>query len=49
MTATIEIPDELAERIEAHTEDDETVAELVEELLNMYETEGAFLREGYSE
>lgn len=49
MTATIEIRDELKERLEAHTEDDETVEELIEELLNVYETEGAFLREGYSE
>ena len=49
MTQTIEIDDELMRRLESHTEDDETVQELIEELVNMYETEGAFLQEGYSE
>ena len=49
MTQTIEIDDDLMRRLESLTEDDETVEELIEELLNMYETEGAFLREGYSE
>jgi hypothetical protein len=49
MTTTIEIDDDLAERMEAHLEEDESMAELVEELVNMYETEGAFLQEGYSE
>lgn len=45
MTSTIEINDELRERLEGHLEDDETI----EELLSVYETEGAFLQEGYSE
>lgn len=49
MTATIEVTDETMERIEGHLEEDETVAEFIEELLSVYETEGAFLREGYSE
>jgi metal-responsive CopG/Arc/MetJ family transcriptional regulator len=49
MTETIEIPDELAERIDSHCEEGETRAELIEELVAMYETEGAFLQEGYSE
>ncbi|WP_436911872.1 DUF7557 family protein [Halosimplex marinum] len=49
MTTAIEIDDDLAERMEAHLEEDESMAELVEELVNMYETEGAFLQEGYSE
>ena len=49
MTHTIEIDDDLMERLERHLEDDETVPELIEELVNMYETEGAFLQEGYSE
>ena len=49
MTHTIEISDTLRERLEAHLDDDETIEEFIEELLNMYETEGAFLQEGYSE
>lgn len=49
MTTTIEISDELEERLVAHLEEDETCEEFIEELLNAYETEGAFLREGYSE
>ena len=49
MTHTIEIDDDLMERLERHLEDDQTVPEFVEELVNMYETEGAFLQEGYSE
>lgn len=49
MSPTIEIDDELHGRIERHLEDDETPAEFVEELVNMYESEGRFLQEGYSE
>ena len=49
MTHTIEIDDDLMERLERHLEDDETVPEFIEELVAMYETEGAFLQEGYSE
>ena len=49
MPTTIEIPDDLAERIESHREEGETAAEFVAELVSMYETEGAFLQEGYSE
>lgn len=49
MTQTIELDDDLMQRLERHAEEDETVEELIEELVNMYETEGAFLREGYSE
>ena len=49
MTTTIEIDDDLAQRLESHLEDDETVEEFIAELLSMYETEGAFLQEGYSE
>ena len=49
MTHTIEIDDDLMERLERHLEDDETVPEFIEELVNVYETEGAFLQEGYSE
>jgi len=49
MTHTLEITDELYERIEIHLEDDESHEEFIEELLSVYETEGAFLQEGYSE
>lgn len=49
MSRTIEISDELANRLQAHLDDDETIVELVEELLTLYETSGAFLQEGYSE
>ncbi len=49
MPTTIEIDDELAERIEGHLEEDESMAEFIEELVSVYETEGAFLQEGYSE
>lgn len=49
MATTIELDDELTERLEIHLEDDQTIPELIEELVNMYETEGAFIQEGYSE
>ena len=49
MTTTLDIGDDLAERIETHLEEGETPEEFVAELVSMYETEGAFLQEGYSE
>ncbi|MFC6942147.1 hypothetical protein ACFQE8_19575 [Salinirubellus sp. GCM10025818] len=49
MPHTLEISDELRERLERHTEEDQTLEELIDELVSMYETEGAFLQEGYSE
>ncbi len=49
MTYTIEISDDLRARLEAHLDEDQTHEELIEELVNMYETEGTFLQEGYSE
>jgi len=49
MPHTLEISDELAERLDRHVEEDQTYEELIEELVSMYEAEGAFLREGYSE
>ena len=49
MSYTIEISDDLRERLEGHLEEDESYEELIEELLSMYETEGTFLQEGYSE
>jgi hypothetical protein len=47
--AQLEISDDLRDRLESHVEEDETVEEFIEELVNIYETEGAFLQEGYTE
>lgn len=49
MPRTIELDDELAERLDRHLEEDETIPELIAELVSMYETGGTFLQEGYSE
>ncbi|WP_455428718.1 DUF7557 family protein [Halapricum desulfuricans] len=49
MTHTLEISDELKERLDTHVEEDESYEEFIEELVSVYETEGAFLQEGYSE
>jgi hypothetical protein len=49
MPYVLEISDELRERLDTHLEEDETYEEFIEELLSMYETEGTFLQEGYSE
>lgn len=49
MSQTIELDDDLSERIEGHLEDDESPEEFIEELITVYETDGAFLQEGYSE
>lgn len=49
MGTTIRIDQDLSERIERHREEGQTPEEFIEELLNMYETEGAFIQEGYSE
>jgi len=49
MTQELEIGDDLYERIESHLEEGETPEEFVTELLNIYETEGSFLQEGYTE
>ena len=47
--AEIHISDDLRDRLESHAEEDESIEELIEELVNIYETEGAFMQEGYSE
>ncbi|ELY41041.1 DUF7557 family protein [Natronorubrum tibetense] len=49
MTHTIEISDDLKDRLDSHCEEDQTIEELLEELVSIYETDGAFLQEGYSE
>lgn len=46
---TIELSAELLDRLDSHREEGESREELIAELVTMYETEGAFLREGYSE
>ncbi|SIR65330.1 DUF7557 family protein [Natronorubrum daqingense] len=46
MTHTIEISDDLKERLDGHLEEDETYEEFIEELVSIYETEGRFLQEG---
>lgn len=49
MGVSIEIDEDLYERIQTQLEEGEEVEEFIEELVNVYETEGVFLREGYSE
>jgi len=46
MAHTIELEDELVERIETHLENDETIEEFLEELLTIYEQEGRFTDQG---
>lgn len=45
----IEASADLIERIDSHLEEGETRQEFINELLDIYESEGAFLQEGYSE
>ncbi|WP_436923462.1 DUF7557 family protein [Halosimplex amylolyticum] len=42
MSQTIELNDELVERLEGHLEEDETLEEFIEELVNIYEQEEFF-------
>ena len=49
MSHTIEISDDLKDRIDTIREEDESYEEFLEELITIYETDGAFLQEGYSE
>lgn len=49
MPRTIEISDELRTRIDQHREEDESYEEFIEELVAIFETEGKFMQEGYSE
>ncbi len=49
MAVEIELDDDLVERLDALRSDDQSYAELVEELVRIYETEGTFATEGYSE
>jgi predicted CopG family antitoxin len=49
MTYTLEISDDLKQRLDTHLEENESYGELITELVSIYETEGEFLQEGYSE
>lgn len=42
MTRTIEVDEDLFERLEGHLEEDETMEEFIEELVNIHEQEGRF-------
>ncbi|MFB6103095.1 MAG: hypothetical protein ABEJ73_11080 [Haloplanus sp.] len=46
MARQIEVNDELAERMENHLKEDETMEEFIEELVNIYEQEGRFTDKG---
>ncbi|MCT9097859.1 DUF7557 family protein [Haloarchaeobius sp. HME9146] len=48
MPHDITISDDLKARLDTHLEEDETHEELIEELLNIYEST-RFVQEGYSE
>ncbi|MFW6448398.1 MAG: DUF7557 family protein [Halobacteriota archaeon] len=48
MAHTIEIDDDLHDRLSRHLEDDQSLDELIEELLSIYEST-RFVQEGYSE
>lgn len=49
MTHTIEISDKLKDRLDGHLQEGESYEEFITELVTIYETEGEFLQEGYSE
>ncbi|ELY61729.1 hypothetical protein C491_00355 [Natronococcus amylolyticus DSM 10524] len=49
MTHTLEISDDLKDRLDSHCDEGQSLEELVEELVSIYETEGTFMQEGYSE
>lgn len=46
MTRTTELGDELVERLRSHAEEDISLEEFIEELVNIYEQGGRFLDEG---
>ncbi|WP_293027801.1 hypothetical protein [Natronococcus sp.] len=49
MTHTLEISDDLKDRLDSHCDEGQSPEELIEELLSIYEAEGTFMQEGYSE
>ncbi|MFB6087958.1 MAG: hypothetical protein ABEJ85_05505 [Haloarculaceae archaeon] len=46
MAPTVELSEDVMERIEDHRKEDEPVDEFIEELLNIYEQEGRFTDKG---
>ncbi len=46
MPATIELDDDLAQRLREHAREDESLEEFIEELLAIYEQEGRFTDRG---
>ncbi|ELY65863.1 hypothetical protein C492_02697 [Natronococcus jeotgali DSM 18795] len=49
MSHTLEISDDLKDRLDSHCDEGQSPEELIEELVSIYETEGTFMQEGYSE
>jgi len=49
MSPTIEVSEETVRELDSHREDGESYDELIQELVNIYEQQGAFTQEGYSE
>lgn len=49
MSPTIELSEETIKQLDSHREDGESYDELVQELVSIYEEQGAFTREGYAE
>ena len=49
MTPTIEVSQETLEQLDSHRENEESYDDLVHELVTIYEQQGAFTREGYTE
>lgn len=49
MSPSIQVSEETLRKLDSHREDDESYDELVQELVRIYEQQGAFTREGYTE
>lgn len=49
MSPKILVSEETMQELDSHREDDESYDELLGELVRIYEQQGAFTREGYSE
>lgn len=49
MCPTIEVSEETIIELDNHREEDESYDDLLQELIGVYEQNGAFVREGYSE
>ncbi|SDY52901.1 DUF7557 family protein [Halopenitus persicus] len=49
MCPTIKVSEETLNELDSHRENGETHNEVIRELVRIYEQQGAFTREGYSE